>query len=113
MSRSLGPACNPEVPPFQMRVRPGGGATEVARRSSGTPFRFSMLPGQQADTKLLQDHLAFEAEHGGRVCILPELQAILEDNIPTCSERLLLVTEEDACQHSKDLQSVLVPEAAE
>merc|ERR1712224_376907 len=90
MSRALGPAVTEGQEAFLMRLRPGGAATEVARSlSDGTPFRFSVLPSLSVDTKSLQDHLALEVEHDGRVCLFPELKAILQESSPHCTVRHL------------------------
>jgi len=98
MSRALGPdGSDLDALAFQMRVRPGGGASGLSRASAGLPFRFSMLPGQ-ADTRILQEHLASEVQHSGQVCLLPELRAVFEENAFPRSivTHLLLSTEEDA-----------------
>eukprot|EP00930_Biecheleria_cincta_P084869 TRINITY_DN74292_c0_g1_i1.p2 TRINITY_DN74292_c0_g1~~TRINITY_DN74292_c0_g1_i1.p2 ORF type:complete len:176 (-),score=37.34 TRINITY_DN74292_c0_g1_i1:9-482(-) len=89
LEAALGPAAQASL---RVRIRPGGGGLAFASQCAmaAETFSFAVLPGDAQAAGALLEHLRLEAAHGGRVCLLPELASLLEEEGHQCSCSLML-----------------------
>mmetsp|Transcript_67114 Transcript_67114/g.202627 ORF Transcript_67114/g.202627 Transcript_67114/m.202627 type:complete len:187 (-) Transcript_67114:322-882(-) len=84
MCAALGPVVQRQR--LQVQVRPGSSTPASAGGKARAAFRFSVLPADRTLALHLAEHLRLEAEYHGSVCLLPELQAQLEESGHVCQQ---------------------------
>ncbi|CAE8584849.1 unnamed protein product, partial [Polarella glacialis] len=84
MQGTLQAALGPSLQGLRVRVRPGGGGSELAKTcgSGAFPFSFAALPPSAEVSEALVAHLLLEADHEGAVCFVAELQAAMDQSLP-------------------------------